>query len=66
MFEILGVVGIAISVTAHVPKVVHLARAPLRWRQQPRVGDGLAGDLLVGVRAVQRGKPVFILLKSAA
>ena len=64
MFEILGVVGIAISVAAYVPQVVHLGRehcsagvSTLTWAMW------LASGLLVGALAVYRRDPVFILLQ---
>jgi uncharacterized protein with PQ loop repeat len=66
LFEILGVVGIAISVIAYVPQVVHL------WREQCSAGISgrawamwLASGLLVGTLAVHRRDPVFILLQIA-
>jgi lipid-A-disaccharide synthase-like uncharacterized protein len=64
MFEILGVVGIAISVAAYVPQVVHLGRehcsagvSTLTWAMW------LTSGLLVGALAVHRRDPVFILLQ---
>jgi lipid-A-disaccharide synthase-like uncharacterized protein len=64
MFEILGVVGIAISVAAYVPQVVHLAREHCSAGVSSRAwAMWLAGGLLVGLLAVQRGDPVFILLQ---
>jgi lipid-A-disaccharide synthase-like uncharacterized protein len=64
MFEILGVVGIAISVAAYVPQVIHLAREHCSAGVSSRAwAMWLAGSLLVGLLAVQRGDPVFILLQ---
>jgi lipid-A-disaccharide synthase-like uncharacterized protein len=64
MFEILGVVGIAISVAAYVPQVVHLAREHCSAGVSSRAWTmWLAGGVLVGLLAVQRGDPVFILLQ---
>jgi len=64
MFEILGIIGITISVAAYLPQVVHL------WREQCSAGVSsrawamwLASGLLVGLLAVHRGDPVFILLQ---
>ncbi len=64
MFEILGVAGIAISVAAYVPQVVHL------WREHCSVGVStrawamwVASGLLIGLVAFQRRDPVFILLQ---
>jgi lipid-A-disaccharide synthase-like uncharacterized protein len=66
LFEVLGVTGIAISVTAYVPQVVHL------WREQCSAGISgrawamwLVSGLLVGTLAVHRRDPVFILLQVA-
>jgi lipid-A-disaccharide synthase-like uncharacterized protein len=64
MFEILGVIGIAISVAAYVPQVVHIAREHCSAGVSSRAwAMWLAGGLLVGLLAVQRGDPVFILLQ---
>ncbi len=64
VFEILGVAGIAISSGAYVPQAVHL------WREHCSAGVStrawamwLAGALLIGLLAIQRGDPVFILLQ---
>jgi lipid-A-disaccharide synthase-like uncharacterized protein len=64
MFEILGVAGIAISMLAYLPQVVHLAkqhcsagvssRAWLMW---------LVSSLLIGALAVHRHDLVFVLLQ---
>jgi uncharacterized protein with PQ loop repeat len=66
LFEVLGVVGVAISVIAYVPQVVHL------WREQCSAGISgrawamwLASGVLVGTLAVHRRDPVFILLQIA-
>ena len=64
MFEILGVAGIALSVGAYVPQAVHL------WREHCSAGVStrawamwLAGAVLIGLLAMHRGDPVFILLQ---
>ena len=64
MFEALGVAGIAISMLAYLPQVVHLAkehcsagvssRAWMMW---------LVSSLLIGALAVHRHDAVFILLQ---
>jgi hypothetical protein len=64
VFEILGAAGIAISMLAYLPQVVHLAkehcsagvssRAWMMW---------LVASLLIGTLAVHRHDPVFILLQ---
>jgi lipid-A-disaccharide synthase-like uncharacterized protein len=64
MFEILGVAGITISVSAYVPQVIHL------WREHCSAGVStrawamwLTGGILIGILAMHRGDPVFILLQ---
>lgn len=64
MFEVLGVIGITISVAAYVPQVIHLAREHCSAGVSSRAwAMWLAGGLLVGLLAAQRGDPVFILLQ---
>lgn len=64
MLEILGVVGIAISVAAYVPQVIHLAREHCSAGVSSRAwAMWLLSGLLVGFVAVQRGDLVFILLQ---
>src|SRR5687768_11100385 len=64
MFEVVGVVGITLSVTAYVPQVVHLIRehcsAGISLRSWAM---WLASSILVGAVAVHRGDVVFILLQ---
>lgn len=66
MLEIVGVVGIAISVGAYVPQVIHL------WKEHCSAGVStrawtmwLLSGVLVGVVAIQRGDLVFILLQAS-
>jgi uncharacterized protein with PQ loop repeat len=64
MFEIVGIAGVAISVLAYLPQVVHLtrehcsagisSRAWLMW---------LVSSLLIGSVALHRRDPVFSLLQ---
>jgi lipid-A-disaccharide synthase-like uncharacterized protein len=67
LFELLGITGIAISVAAYLPQVVHLARehcsAGVSWRAWAM---WLASSLLVGALAVHRGDSVFILLQASS
>ena len=64
MFEVLGVLGIGISVAAYVPQVIHLAREHCSQGVSSRAWTmWLASGLLVGLVAVRRGDPVFILLQ---
>ncbi len=64
MYEILGITGIAISVAAYFPQVIHLAREHCSAGVSSRAwAMWLAGGLLVGILAVHRGDAVFILLQ---
>jgi uncharacterized protein with PQ loop repeat len=64
MFEVLGVIGIAISVLAYLPQVVHLAREHCSAGVSGRAwGMWLASSLLVGALALHRHDAVFILLQ---
>jgi lipid-A-disaccharide synthase-like uncharacterized protein len=67
VFEVLGVTGIAISVAAYLPQVVHLARehcsAGVSWRAWAM---WLVSSVLVGALAVHRGDSVFILLQASS
>ena len=67
MFEVVGIAGIAISVGAYIPQVVHL------WREHCSAGVSsrawvmwLTSALLVGLLAMERGDPVFILLQASS
>jgi lipid-A-disaccharide synthase-like uncharacterized protein len=64
MLDALGLLGIAISVLAYLPQVVHLAKEHC----SAGVSRGawtmwLASSLLVGSVAVRRGDAVFVLLQ---
>jgi lipid-A-disaccharide synthase-like uncharacterized protein len=64
VFEFLGVAGIAISMLAYLPQVVHLAREHCSAGVSRRAWTmWLVSSLLVGTLAVHRGDPVFILLQ---
>jgi uncharacterized protein with PQ loop repeat len=64
VFEILGVGGIAISVLAYLPQVVHLAREHCSAGVSRRAwAMWLVSSLLIGALAVHRHDPVFILLQ---
>lgn len=64
MLEILGVIGIAISVAAYVPQVTHLAREHCSAGVSSRAwAMWLLSGLLVGFVALRRGDVVFILLQ---
>ena len=66
MFEILGVIGIAISLAAYVPQVVHLGREHCSAGVSSRAwAMWLVGGLLVGALAVYRRDPVFITLQAS-
>ena len=65
MFEILGVLGITLSVAAYIPQVVHLAREHCSAGISSRSWTmWLISGVLVGVVAVHRQDPVFILLQA--
>ena len=64
MFDILGVIGIAISMAAYAPQVIHLAREHCSAGVSIRAwAMWLLSGLLVGLVALRRGDPVFILLQ---
>jgi lipid-A-disaccharide synthase-like uncharacterized protein len=67
MFEIIGIAGIAISMAAYVPQVVHLAREHCSAGVSSRAWTmWLISALFVGLLAVHRGDPVFILLQASS
>lgn len=64
MFELVGVVGITLSVAAYVPQVVHLAREHCSAGISIRSwAMWLVSGLLVGALALHRRDVVFILLQ---
>jgi lipid-A-disaccharide synthase-like uncharacterized protein len=64
MFEVLGVFGIAISVAAYVPQVVHQGREHCSAEVSSRAwAMWLANGVLIGLLAMHRRDPVFILLQ---
>lgn len=64
MFEILGAAGIAISMLAYLPQVVHLAREHCSAGISRRAWVmWLVSSLLIGSLALHRHDPVFILLQ---
>jgi lipid-A-disaccharide synthase-like uncharacterized protein len=64
LFEALGMAGIAISVLAYVPQVVHLGREHCSAGVSRRAwAMWLASSVLIGTLAVYRRDPVFILLQ---
>jgi hypothetical protein len=64
VFEILGIIGIAISIAAYVPQVVHLGREHCSAGVSSRAwAMWLASGVLVGLLAVHRRDAVFILLQ---
>jgi lipid-A-disaccharide synthase-like uncharacterized protein len=64
MFEIIGILGIAISVAAYIPQVVHLGREHCSAGVSSRAwAMWLASGVLVGLLAMHRRDPVFILLQ---
>lgn len=64
MFEVAGVIGIALSVAAYVPQVIHLAREHCSAGVSSRSwAMWLVGGGLVGALAIHRQDMVFILLQ---
>jgi uncharacterized protein with PQ loop repeat len=64
MFELVGLFGIVISVLAYLPQVIHLARQHCSAGVSGRAWSmWLASSVMVGVLAVHRHDPVFILLQ---
>lgn len=64
VFEMLGVAGIAISMLAYVPQVVHLGRERCSAGVSPRAwAMWAASSVLIGTLALYRKDPVFILLQ---
>jgi lipid-A-disaccharide synthase-like uncharacterized protein len=67
VFEVLGIIGIAISVAAYVPQVVHLGREHCSAGVSSRAwAMWLAGGALVGALAVHRRDPVFMMLQASS
>jgi lipid-A-disaccharide synthase-like uncharacterized protein len=64
VFEILGIAGIAISMLAYVPQVVHLVREQCSAGVSGRAWImWVVSGLLVGALALHRRDPVFIMLQ---
>jgi lipid-A-disaccharide synthase-like uncharacterized protein len=64
VFEILGIAGIAISMLAYLPQVVHLAREHCSAGVSRRAWTmWLVSSLLILALALHRQDPVFILLQ---
>jgi hypothetical protein len=66
-FELLGIAGISIGVSAYVPQVVHL------WREHCSAGVSarawamwLTSSTLIGALALHRHDPVFIALQASS
>jgi lipid-A-disaccharide synthase-like uncharacterized protein len=67
VFEILGIAGIAISMLAYVPQVVHLGREHCSAGVSRRAwAMWVAGSLLIGALALHRRDPVFIMLQASS
>jgi lipid-A-disaccharide synthase-like uncharacterized protein len=66
VFEMLGVAGIAISMLAYVPQVVHLGREHCSAGVSRRAwAMWLVSSVLIGATALYRRDPVFILLQAS-
>jgi lipid-A-disaccharide synthase-like uncharacterized protein len=67
IFELLGVMGIAIGVSGYVPQVIHLARERCSAGVSGRAWVmWLASSLLIGALALHRRDPVFIALQASS
>jgi lipid-A-disaccharide synthase-like uncharacterized protein len=67
VFELLGMAGIAVSVIAYVPQIVHLGREHCSAGVSRRAWTmWLVASLLVGALAVHRGDLVFITLQASS
>jgi lipid-A-disaccharide synthase-like uncharacterized protein len=66
MFELLGLVGVIISVLAYLPQMIHLAREHCSAVVSGRAwAMWLASSLMVGALALHRHDAVFILLQAS-
>jgi lipid-A-disaccharide synthase-like uncharacterized protein len=64
VFEVFGVAGIAISILAYLPQVVHLAKEHCSAGVSSRAWTmWLVSSVLIGALALHRHDPVFILLQ---
>lgn len=64
MFELIGLVGIGLSVLAYLPQVVHLVRERCSAGVSRRAWSmWLLSSVLVGALAVHRQDLVFVLLQ---
>lgn len=64
VFEIFGIVGIAISMLAYIPQVVHLVREHCSAGVSGRAWMmWVVSGVLVGALALHRRDPVFIMLQ---
>jgi lipid-A-disaccharide synthase-like uncharacterized protein len=64
VFELLGITGIAISVLAYLPQVVHLAREHCSAGVSSRAWTmWLLSSVLIGALALHRHDLVFVLLQ---
>lgn len=67
VFELLGISGISIGVSAYVPQVVHLWREHCSAGVSPRAwAMWLTSSLLIGALALHRHDPVFIGLQASS
>jgi lipid-A-disaccharide synthase-like uncharacterized protein len=67
VFELLGMVGIGISVAAYVPQIVHLAKEHCSAGVSGRAwAMWVVSSLLIGTLAVYRGDPVFMALQASS
>jgi uncharacterized protein with PQ loop repeat len=64
VIDVLGLAGIAVSMFAYIPQVIHLVREHCSEGVSTRAWTmWLVGALLVGIVAVERRDAVFIVLQ---
>ncbi len=67
MFEIIGIAGIAISMLAYLPQMLHLGREHCSAGVSRRAwAMWVASSLLIGALALHRRDPVFIMLQASS
>jgi uncharacterized protein with PQ loop repeat len=67
VFEVIGVVGIGLSMLAYLPQVVHLAKEHCSAGVSSRAWTmWLVSGVLIGALAVHRHDAVFVLLQASS
>ena len=67
IFDVIGMIGIAIAALAYAPQIFHLAHEQCSAGVSRRAWSmWIASSVLVGALAVHRNDPIFILLQAAS